>query len=84
MVRIDVDNMLSTSTRSRQGAGVVGWIVLARWSDSYIASWLLQNRLSDFDPYQDAMVSGEQTMWHTMLSPYRFNSIWSCDRYSIF
>ncbi|MBW4429880.1 MAG: hypothetical protein KME50_37435 [Nostoc desertorum CM1-VF14] len=26
--------------------------------------------MSSFGPYQDAMVTGEQTMWHAMLSPY--------------
>jgi deoxyribodipyrimidine photolyase-related protein len=30
----------------------------------------LQTRLSGFGPYQDAMVTGEETMWHAMLSPY--------------
>ena len=28
------------------------------------------NRLNTFGPYQDAMVSGEDTMWHALLSPY--------------
>lgn len=27
-------------------------------------------RLATFGPYQDAMVTGEETMWHAMLSPY--------------
>ena len=27
-------------------------------------------RLTTFGPYQDAMVSGEDTMWHALLSPY--------------
>ena len=35
-----------------------------------VLEFFIQNRLSDFGPYQDAMVSGEQTMWHAMLSPY--------------
>lgn len=30
----------------------------------------LKERLSMFGPYQDAMVTGEETMWHSMLSPY--------------
>lgn len=30
----------------------------------------IQTRLSGFGPYQDAMVTGEYTMWHALLSPY--------------
>jgi deoxyribodipyrimidine photolyase-related protein len=30
----------------------------------------IDDRLPTFGPYQDAMVTGEQTMWHAMLSPY--------------
>ena len=30
----------------------------------------IATRLPDFGPYQDAMVTGEDTMWHALLSPY--------------
>ena len=30
----------------------------------------LDDRLNTFGPYQDAMVTGEDTMWHALLSPY--------------
>ncbi|MGB5135543.1 MAG: cryptochrome/photolyase family protein [Prochlorococcaceae cyanobacterium] len=30
----------------------------------------ITTRLDDFGPYQDAMVSGEPTLWHALLSPY--------------
>jgi len=30
----------------------------------------IQNRLPGFGPYQDAMITGEETMWHALLSPY--------------
>ncbi|MGQ4647636.1 cryptochrome/photolyase family protein [Lyngbya aestuarii] len=32
--------------------------------------FFLKHRLPMFGPYQDAMVTGEETMWHSMLSPY--------------
>lgn len=35
-----------------------------------VLKFFIETRLSDFGPYQDAMISGEQTMWHAMLSPY--------------
>ncbi|NJR60086.1 MAG: cryptochrome/photolyase family protein [Cyanobacteria bacterium CRU_2_1] len=30
----------------------------------------IRDRLPTFGPYQDAMVTGEETMWHALLSPY--------------
>lgn len=30
----------------------------------------IETRLDTFGPYQDAMVTGEDTLWHAMLSPY--------------
>ncbi len=30
----------------------------------------VSDRLTTFGPYQDAMVTGEDTMWHALLSPY--------------
>ncbi len=35
-----------------------------------VLKYFIDIRLPDFGPYQDAMVTGEQTMWHAMLSPY--------------
>jgi deoxyribodipyrimidine photolyase-related protein len=35
-----------------------------------VLDFFIQTRLSGFGPYQDAMVTGETTMWHAMLSPY--------------
>jgi deoxyribodipyrimidine photolyase-related protein len=30
----------------------------------------VRDRLPTFGPYQDAMVTGEETMWHALISPY--------------
>lgn len=35
-----------------------------------VLEFFVRTRLSEFGPYQDAMVTEEQTMWHAMLSPY--------------
>ncbi len=35
-----------------------------------VLNWFIQHRLSDFGTYQDAMITGEQTMWHALISPY--------------
>lgn len=46
-----------------------------RWAVSrpqalQVLDTFIQTRLAGFGPYQDAMVTGEETMWHAMLSPY--------------
>lgn len=35
-----------------------------------VLDWFIQHRLSDFGTYQDVMITGEQTMWHALISPY--------------
>lgn len=35
-----------------------------------VLSHFLTTRLEKFGPYQDAMISGELTMWHSLISPY--------------
>lgn len=35
-----------------------------------VLDFFIHTRLADFGPYQDAMVTGEMTMWHGMISPY--------------
>ncbi|NJL80598.1 MAG: cryptochrome/photolyase family protein [Richelia sp. RM2_1_2] len=35
-----------------------------------VLKYFIEIRLPEFGPYQDAMVTGEETMWHAMLSPY--------------
>jgi deoxyribodipyrimidine photolyase-related protein len=43
---------------------------VARQQALQVLDWFIQYRLSNFGPYQDAMVTGEETMWHAMISPY--------------
>ncbi|MGK7962378.1 cryptochrome/photolyase family protein [Crocosphaera sp.] len=35
-----------------------------------ILEHFLVNNLNNFGPYQDAMITGEYTMWHSLISPY--------------
>ncbi|MGF1512772.1 MAG: cryptochrome/photolyase family protein [Elainellaceae cyanobacterium] len=35
-----------------------------------VLDYFIEQRLAGFGPYQDAMVTGEETLWHAMLSPY--------------
>jgi deoxyribodipyrimidine photolyase-related protein len=64
--------------RERQGAGLeplpgdlepFGWAV-TRQQALAVLEHFIATRLAGFGPYQDAMVSGEPTLWHALLSPY--------------
>ncbi len=46
-----------------------GWAV-TREQALAVLDYFVSDRLKTFGPYQDAMVTGESTMWHALLSPY--------------
>ncbi|MFM1811112.1 MAG: hypothetical protein RLZZ336_50 [Cyanobacteriota bacterium] len=46
-----------------------GWAV-TRQQALAVADHFIDTRLDGFGPYQDAMVSGQPTLWHALLSPY--------------
>ncbi|WP_346293249.1 cryptochrome/photolyase family protein [Sphaerothrix gracilis] len=43
---------------------------VTRQQAQQVLAYFLTERLATFGPYQDAMVTGEETLWHAMLSPY--------------
>jgi deoxyribodipyrimidine photolyase-related protein len=43
---------------------------VARSQALLVLEHFIETRLATFGPYQDAMVTGQYTMWHAMLSPY--------------
>ena len=49
--------------------GTFGWAV-TREQALQVLDYFITVRLQTFGPYQDAMVTGEDTMWHALLSPY--------------
>lgn len=46
-----------------------GWAV-TRSQALQVLNYFIDVRLTTFGPYQDAMVTGEDTLWHALLSPY--------------
>ncbi len=46
-----------------------GWAV-SRSQALEVLAHFITTRLPTFGPYEDAMVTGEYTMWHALLSPY--------------
>ena len=46
-----------------------GWAV-TRHQALAVLEHFMATRLAGFGPYQDAMVSGQPTLWHSLISPY--------------
>ncbi|MGJ3246268.1 MAG: cryptochrome/photolyase family protein [Elainellaceae cyanobacterium] len=58
-----------------QGFSTYGEIKPFRWAVTReqalsVLEYFIDHRLPTFGPYQDAMVTGETTLWHALLSPY--------------
>ena len=69
---------VETLDQRRQGQGhpaLPGQLDRFRWGVTrqqalQVLDRFIDTRLAGFGPYQDAMVSGEPTLWHALLSPY--------------
>ena len=46
-----------------------GWGVTQHQAQQVLEHFIA-TRLAGFGPYQDAMVSGQPTLWHSLISPY--------------
>ena len=62
--RVNTENFSSYGDLNSFGWGVTHTQALE------VLERFLEDRLKTFGPYQDAMVTGEDTMWHALLSPY--------------
>ena len=77
-ITLDVINKVKGLDAARMAAGEpalpgdltsFGWAV-TRDQALAVLDHFIETRLDGFGPYQDAMVSGEATLWHALLSPY--------------
>jgi deoxyribodipyrimidine photolyase-related protein len=67
--------LTNNSVTNSQSIPSYGELKEFRWGVSrgealQVLEWFINTRLAGFGPYQDAMVTGEETMWHSMISPY--------------
>jgi deoxyribodipyrimidine photolyase-related protein len=66
---------LAAALDAREGPGLPGRAEPFRWGVTrqqalLVLEQFIATRLDGFGPYQDAMVSGQPTLWHALLSPY--------------
>jgi deoxyribodipyrimidine photolyase-related protein len=64
-----IDRVLSLNGSTYGRAEPFRWGV-TRSQALQVLDHFIRDRLPTFGPYQDAMVAGEETMWHALLSPY--------------
>ncbi len=61
--------MASGAIETFGSADDFGWAV-TRDQALEVLDRFIETRLAGFGPYQDAMVTGQETMWHALISPY--------------
>ena len=66
---------LDAELEGRGEAGLPGFSAAFSWAVTRqqalaVLEHFIATRLDGFGPYQDAMVSGQPTLWHALLSPY--------------
>ncbi len=66
----DVDATLASTQHWQEWPSTAFRWAVTRAQALQVLDHFIQTRLFGFGPYQDAMVIGEETMWHAMLSPY--------------
>jgi deoxyribodipyrimidine photolyase-related protein len=69
MTRTVIDRVQSGNFSSYGQAEPFRWAV-TRQQALQVLDTFISDRLPTFGPYQDAMVVGQETMWHALLSPY--------------
>ena len=69
IVQTVTQKVLELDVPTYGSAGEFGWAV-NRSQALQVLDTFIETRLSTFGPYEDAMVTGQDTLWHSLLSPY--------------
>jgi len=69
MTRSVIEQVNQLTIPTYGSAASFGWAV-TRDQALQVLAHFIQTRLPTFGPYQDAMVTGQDTMWHALVSPY--------------
>lgn len=69
-ITLDVINQVKSGDFSSYGQVMPFRWGVTRSQALQVLEYFIEHRLPTFGPYQDAMVTGEQTLWHALLSPY--------------
>ena len=69
IVRTVTSKVLALDVPTYGSADSFGWAV-NRSQALQVLDTFIETRLSTFGPYEDAMVTGQDTLWHSLLSPY--------------
>ena len=69
IVQAVTQKVLALDVPTYGSADRFGWAV-NRSQALQVLDTFIETRLSTFGPYEDAMVTGQETLWHSLLSPY--------------